>query len=105
VTTVATALADARRRGVASLDAQLLLARLLATTRTRLIAHDERPLTPAESARWEDSLERRLAGEPVAYLLGEKEFHGWPSRSIATCSCRVRRPSCSSTGRARRSRC
>ena len=76
MTTVATALADARRRGVASLDAQLLLARLLATTRTRLIAHDERALTPVESARWEDWLERRLAGEPVAYLLGEKEFHG-----------------------------
>jgi len=76
VTTVATALADARRRGVASLDAQLLLARLLATTRTRLIAHDERALTPAESARWQEWLERRLAGEPIAYLLGEKEFHG-----------------------------
>jgi len=76
VITVAAALADARRRGVASLDAQLLLARLLATTRTRLIAHDDRPLTPVESALWEDWLERRLAGEPVAYLLGEKEFHG-----------------------------
>ena len=76
MTTVATALADARRRGVASLDAQLLLARLLATTRTRLIAHDERALTPAESARWQEWLERRLAGEPIAYLLGEKEFHG-----------------------------
>jgi release factor glutamine methyltransferase len=76
VTTVATALADARRRGVASLDAQLLLARLLATTRTRLIAGDERALTPAESSQWQDALERRLAGEPVAYLLGEKEFHG-----------------------------
>jgi len=76
VTTVAIALADARRRGVASLDAQLLLARLLATTRTRLIAHDERALTPAESRQWNDALERRLAGEPIAYLLGEKEFHG-----------------------------
>ena len=74
--TVAAALADARRRGVASLDAQLLLARLLATTRTRLIAHDDRLLTPVESALWEDWLERRLAGEPVAYLIGEKEFHG-----------------------------
>ena len=70
MTTVATALADARRRGAASLDAQLLLARLLATTRTRLIAHDERALTPAESARWQEWLERRLAGEPIAYLLG-----------------------------------
>jgi release factor glutamine methyltransferase len=76
VTTVATALADARRRGVASLDAQLLLARLLATTRTGLIAGDERALTPAESSQWQDALERRLAGEPIAYLLGEKEFHG-----------------------------
>jgi release factor glutamine methyltransferase len=76
VITVATALADARRRGIASLDAQLLLARLLATTRTRLIAHDERALTPAESRQWQDALVRRLAGEPIAYLLGEKEFHG-----------------------------
>jgi len=76
VITVATALADARRRGVASLDAQLLLARLLATTRTRLIAGDERALTPAESSQWQDALERRLAGEPTAYLLGAKEFHG-----------------------------
>ena len=76
MTTVAAALGEARRRGVASLDAQLLLARLLATTRTRLIAHDERTLTPAESVEWEDALNRRLAGEPIAYLLGEKEFHG-----------------------------
>ena len=50
--TVAAALADARRRGVASLDAQLLLARLLATTRTRLIARDERALTAEEGVRW-----------------------------------------------------
>ncbi|HSC62250.1 MAG TPA: peptide chain release factor N(5)-glutamine methyltransferase [Caldimonas sp.] len=76
MTTVAAALAEARRRGVASLDAQLLLAHLLATTRTRLIADDERTLAPAEATRWEDALVRRLAGEPIAYLLGEKEFHG-----------------------------
>ena len=76
MTTVATALADARRRGVASLDAQLLLAHVLATTRTRLIAHDERVMTAAESMRWQDAVDRRLAGEPIAYLLGEKEFHG-----------------------------
>jgi release factor glutamine methyltransferase len=76
VTTAAAALADARRRGVASLDAQLLLAHVLATTRTRLIAHDERALTAEEAMRWQDAVERRLAGEPIAYLLGEKEFHG-----------------------------
>jgi protein-(glutamine-N5) methyltransferase, release factor-specific len=75
-TTVAGALADARERGVALLDAQLLLARVLATTRSALIAHDERPLTAAESERWSAWLGRRAAGEPLAYLLGEKEFHG-----------------------------
>jgi release factor glutamine methyltransferase len=75
-TTVAAALAAARARGIASLDAQLLLARALATTRTTLIAHDERLLTAGEDARWSAWLERRLAGEPLAYLLGEKEFHG-----------------------------
>jgi release factor glutamine methyltransferase len=75
-TTVAAALAGARARGIASLDAQLLLARALATTRTKLIAHDERLLTAGEDAQWSAWLERRLAGEPLAYLLGEKEFHG-----------------------------
>jgi release factor glutamine methyltransferase len=76
VTTVAAALADARARGVSSLDAQLLLARLLATTRTRLIAHDERTLALSEATQWSEWLVRRRAGEPLAYLLGEKEFHG-----------------------------
>ena len=74
--TVASALADARARGVALLDAQLLLARLLATTRTSLIAHDERPLAAPEFERWSAWLARRAAGEPLAYLLGEKQFHG-----------------------------
>ena len=70
------ALADARRRGVDLLDAQLMLARLLGSTRTQLIAHDEDLLAPEVGARWSDWLERRAAGEPLAYLLGEKEFHG-----------------------------
>lgn len=73
---VATVLKAARAAGLASLDAQLLLARILATTRTGLIAHDERPLSAAEERRWGDALGRRLAGEPLAYLLGEKEFAG-----------------------------
>jgi len=75
-TTVAAALADARARGVALLDAQLLLGRVLATTRTALIAHDERELAAGEIERWWGLLARRAAGEPLAYLLGEKEFHG-----------------------------
>jgi len=76
VTTVAAALAQAHRRGVARLDAQLMLARLLAISRTALIAHDDRALTDDEAEGWAAWLERRAAGEPLAYLLGEKEFCG-----------------------------
>ena len=76
MTTVRGALADARQRGVALLDAQLLLARALATTRTALIADDERSLDSEEGERWSGWLARRADGEPLAYLLGEKEFHG-----------------------------
>jgi len=76
VTTVRGALAHARQRGVALLDAQLLLARALATTRTALIADDARSLDSEEGERWSAWLARRADGEPLAYLLGEKEFHG-----------------------------
>ncbi|HTJ05963.1 MAG TPA: peptide chain release factor N(5)-glutamine methyltransferase [Caldimonas sp.] len=76
MTTVRGALAHARQRGVALLDAQLLLARALATTRTALIADDERSLDSEEGERWSGWLARRADGEPLAYLLGEKEFHG-----------------------------
>ena len=75
-TTVAAALAAARARGVDRLDAQLLLARVLGTSRTRLLADDDRGLSPVELERWSAWLERRARGEPIAYLLGEKEFHG-----------------------------
>ena len=61
---------------MASLDAQLLLARLLGTTRTGLLAHDEQVLSAAQQADWIAMLDRRAGGEPLAYLLGEKEFNG-----------------------------
>ena len=72
---VAEALADARRRGVEMLDARLMLGRLLGRTPTQLIARDDDRLGPA-APLWADWLQRRVAGEPLAYLLGEKEFHG-----------------------------
>jgi release factor glutamine methyltransferase len=73
--TVAQALDQARGRGVAMLDARLMLGRLLGRSPTWLIAHDDERLG-ATTARWAEWLGRRADGEPLAYLLGEKEFHG-----------------------------
>ena len=74
--TVAQALAEARARNVAMLDARLMLGRLLGRTPTQLIAGDDQRLGGEAAARWADWLARRARGEPLAYLLGEKEFHG-----------------------------
>jgi release factor glutamine methyltransferase len=71
---VAAALAQARSRKVAQLDAQLLLARLMSVSRTWLIAHGDAPLDADLAASWEAWLARRAAGEPLAYVLGQKEF-------------------------------
>lgn len=76
--TVAEALAAARRAGVERLDAQLLLARELQCERAWLLAHDDAALAPEQAQRFDAALQRRAAGEPIAYLLGEKEFHALP---------------------------
>ena len=70
------ALATARNSGVDGLDAQLLLASCLDRSRSWLIAHDDTLLTPPQADRYGAWLARRAAGEPLAYLFGEKEFHG-----------------------------
>ena len=74
--TVADALREARAANVERLDAQLLLARLLNRPRSWLLAHDDAVLDTAAAAAWHALLVRRAAGEPLAYLLGEKEFRG-----------------------------
>ena len=74
--TVGAALAHARTLGVDRLDAQLLLARALQHARAWLLAHDEAALADAQQARFASECRRRADGEPLAYLLGEREFHG-----------------------------
>ncbi len=74
--TVAQALAEAQRASVDRLDAQLMLAHLLQHPRSWLIAHDDEPLGAQHSSRYLQWLERRGAGEPLAYLLGQAEFCG-----------------------------
>ena len=74
--TLGEALAAARAAGMARLDAQLLLGHVLGRDRAWLLAHDDASLCGEQAARLEALMARRRAGEPVAYLLGEKEFHG-----------------------------
>jgi release factor glutamine methyltransferase len=62
----------------ADLDARLLTGHALGLDLTGLISAAQRPLTRDESARLEEFVRRRLAGEPVARIIGEKEFWGLP---------------------------
>lgn len=77
--TLGQTLACLQSRGVDRLDAQLLLLHLLdkpVHQRGWLLAHDDALLPPALAANLEALLQRRLAGEPLAYLTGHKEFFG-----------------------------
>lgn len=76
MTQVDAALAAARARGVDRLDAQALLAALLDKPRAWLLAYGDAELPAAIQARYDALLARRAAGEPLAYLLGEREFFG-----------------------------
>jgi len=64
----------------AELDARLLLGHALGLDLTGLISAAQRRLTQDESARLEEFAGRRLTGEPVARIIGEKEFWGLPLR-------------------------
>ena len=55
-------------------DAALLLAHVLGRDRSWLYAWPEYPLDADERKQYEDLLQRRLSGEPLAYLTGKKEF-------------------------------
>lgn len=74
--TVAQALQAARSAGLDRLDAQLLVCEAVGQRRTWLLAHDDATLTPAQQARLRDTLARRAQGEPLAYIVGHKEFYG-----------------------------
>jgi release factor glutamine methyltransferase len=66
------------REAVTSLDLQVLLARAIGKPREFLYAHPDRELNRKEYDLLEGFLARRFAGEPVAYITGEKEFYSLP---------------------------
>lgn len=58
----------------AHLDAELLIGHVLEKPKTYLIAHSERILTDNELEKIYALIQRRKSGEPIAYILGHKEF-------------------------------
>jgi release factor glutamine methyltransferase len=84
--TIRDALADAVARLVPAgvpeprADAEVLLAHALDAERAALIVRAREPLPARAAARFEESVRRRLAREPVAYITGEREFWSLPFR-------------------------
>ncbi|MDP2787281.1 MAG: peptide chain release factor N(5)-glutamine methyltransferase [Pseudomonadota bacterium] len=83
--TIAVLLADATgrlaealalARPEARIEARVLLAHALKVDHAWLIAHDRDTPTPAQRDAIENLIARRTGGEPVAYILGEREFYG-----------------------------
>jgi len=62
--------------GSARIEAQCLLQAVLQVDRSYLLTHPERSLDEDQQSRYTVLLERRLRGEPIAYLLGYREFYG-----------------------------
>lgn len=62
--------------GTPRLDAELLLGHLLGMARTRLAIDSSGPIAPGAIDALDDLVCRRLNGEPVAYIIGRREFMG-----------------------------
>jgi release factor glutamine methyltransferase len=60
----------------ARLDAQVLLSHTLHTERSFLYTYPEQVLTSEQEQEYRALIERRSRGEPIAYLIGQKEFYG-----------------------------
>ncbi|HYD82209.1 MAG TPA: peptide chain release factor N(5)-glutamine methyltransferase [Paucimonas sp.] len=61
-----------------AVDTRILVMHALGLSRTQLITQDRRALTADEALRLTALLRRRLQGEPIAYITGEREFYGLP---------------------------
>ena len=62
--------------GLPRLEARMLLEHVLDKPRAWLLAHDTDPAEPSMQASYMALVRRRRAGEPMAYLVGVREFMG-----------------------------
>ena len=65
-----------RKPPLDALEARLLISHALRLSRVQLITQSERTLTEQEALDIAALFARRLHGEPIAYILGEREFFG-----------------------------
>lgn len=72
------------------LDCELFLMRLLAIDRVHFLSHPEHEITEEQAAALERLVVRRKGGEPVSYIMGEKEF--WSLRFAVTPAVLIPRP-------------
>ena len=72
---IAAALQNARQQ-IPLNEARMLLTAVLQTTDVWLLAHDDAVLNTEQQLAFATCIERRVAGEPIAYLLGRREFYG-----------------------------
>ncbi len=72
-----------RTKGIRTsrLDAEVLLAHSLGVDRLQLYLNLDRPLVPSERARYRELIQRRARREPVAQIVGSKEFWSIPFRT------------------------
>ena len=72
------------------LDSELILSKILKKSREEIIINLDRNITLKESFRFWRFIDRRLKREPIAYLLGEKEF--WSKNFIVNKDTLIPRP-------------
>ena len=65
-----------RASGIDAREARLLLAAATGSSEASVLAHPEKALLEKEKSQFLEMAARRAAGEPVAYILGHKEFYG-----------------------------
>ena len=64
-----------RPAGIDPVDARVLLRSVLGVSDAHLAAHPEQALSEPQRERFMASVKRRRAGEPIAYITGEREFY------------------------------
>jgi release factor glutamine methyltransferase len=67
-----------RSAGIPRLDAEVLLAHVLGRPRSFILAHDGETLSSSDARMFQHLSLRRAKGEPIAYILKEREFFGRP---------------------------